>query len=55
LPEADDIQTVAEPKAKKLPVNFLGLLIAAVIAAIVSGAVTFVLVRFVFGDERPGI
>jgi len=54
LPEADDIQTVAEPKAKKLPVNFLGLLIAAVIAAIVSGAVTFVLVRFVLGTNDPG-
>jgi flagellar FliL protein len=54
LPEADDIPAVEDSKSKKPSINILGLLISVVVAAVVSGGVTFVLVRFVLGTNDPG-
>jgi flagellar FliL protein len=54
LAENDEAQLEQEEKGKKPSFNIMGLLISVVVAAVVSGAVTFVLVRFVLGTNDPG-
>lgn len=53
LPESNELPEQQANKEKKPAFNIMGLLISVVIAVVVSGAVTFVLVKFVLGSNNP--
>ncbi|HPE69117.1 MAG TPA: flagellar basal body protein FliL [Thermotogota bacterium] len=53
MPEQDELAQGGEEKQKKGGLNIMGLLISVVIAAVVAGGVSFVLVKFVLGTNTP--